>query len=87
MEKGSKGGGKEKEGEKENGGVDFRICWENIYTEGQADMLFQINDGHVQGWCLGVKRKRLNMRNWIHLAKDKDYWRAHVNEALNLRDS
>jgi hypothetical protein len=24
-------------------------------------------------------------KNWIHLAKDRDYWRALVNMVMNLR--
>jgi hypothetical protein len=26
-----------------------------------------------------------NMRNWVHSALDRDYWRALVNVASNLR--
>ena len=27
----------------------------------------------------------INTRKWVDLAKDRDYWRAVVNVALNLR--
>jgi hypothetical protein len=27
----------------------------------------------------------INIRNWIDLAQDRDYWRALVNVALNLQ--
>ena len=29
----------------------------------------------------------INMRNWVDLAQDRDYWRALVNAALNLQIS
>ena len=28
---------------------------------------------------------RVNARNWVDSAKDRDYWRALVNATLNLR--
>ena len=27
----------------------------------------------------------INAENWVDLAQDKDYWRALMNDALNLR--
>ena len=37
----------------------------------------------------GMDRKEigLNVRNWVYLAQDRDYWRALVNVALNLLSS
>jgi hypothetical protein len=29
----------------------------------------------------------INTRNWVDLAKDRDYWRALVNSTLNLQVS
>ena len=34
---------------------------------------------------MDLKEIEINMRNWVDLAQDKDYWRALVNEALNLQ--
>ena len=34
---------------------------------------------------MDLKEIGINMRNWVHSAQDRDYWRALVNEALNLR--
>jgi hypothetical protein len=33
----------------------------------------------------GLKEVSINTRNWVDSAQDKDYWRALVNAALNLR--
>ena len=34
---------------------------------------------------MDLKQVGINTRNWIDSAQDRDYWRALVNEALNLR--
>ena len=34
---------------------------------------------------MDLKEIGTNTRNWVNLAQDKDYWRALVNAALNLR--
>ena len=35
---------------------------------------------------MGLKEMGINTRNWVHSGHDRDYWRAVVNEALNLQD-
>jgi hypothetical protein len=34
---------------------------------------------------MGLKEIGIDMRNWVDSAQDRDYWKALVNEALNLR--
>ena len=34
---------------------------------------------------MGLKEIGINMRIWFNSAKDRDYWKAFVNVALNLR--
>ena len=34
---------------------------------------------------MDLKEIGINTRNWFHSAKDKDYWRALVNAAFDLR--
>ena len=34
---------------------------------------------------MDLKELRINRRNWVDSAQDKDYWRALVNAALKLR--
>ena len=34
---------------------------------------------------MGLKEIGINMRNWVDLAQDRDYYRVLVNVALNLR--
>jgi hypothetical protein len=34
---------------------------------------------------INLKEICVNMRNWVDLAQDIDYWKAFVNAALNLR--
>ena len=33
---------------------------------------------------MGLKEIGINMRNWVEMAQDRDYWKALVNVALNL---
>ena len=33
---------------------------------------------------MDLKEMGTNMRNWVDLGQDMDFWRALVNEALNL---
>jgi hypothetical protein len=34
---------------------------------------------------MDLKEMDINARNWVDLNQDRDYWRALVNAALNLR--
>ena len=34
---------------------------------------------------LDIKELDINMRNWVALVQDRNYWRAPVNAALHLR--
>ena len=34
---------------------------------------------------MNLKEISINRKNWIDSAQDRDYWRAFVNAALNLR--
>ena len=34
---------------------------------------------------MALKEISINTRSWVDLAQGKDYWRAFVNAALNLR--
>ena len=34
---------------------------------------------------IDLKEIGINTRNWVDLSQDKDYWRALVNAAFNLR--
>ena len=34
---------------------------------------------------MDLKEIGINTRNWVDSAQDRDYWRALVNAALNLR--
>ena len=36
---------------------------------------------------MDLKKIGVNKSNWIDSAKDRDYWRVHVNAELNLRVS
>ena len=36
-------------------------------------------------FIIDLKEISVNTTNWIDSAKDRDYSRVHVNEALNLR--
>ena len=35
---------------------------------------------NILDWVIGI-----NTKNWVHSSRDRDYWRALVNAALNLR--
>ena len=35
---------------------------------------------------MDLKEIGINMRNWVDLAQDRDYWIAFVNVAMNLQD-
>jgi hypothetical protein len=34
---------------------------------------------------MDINEKYINKKNWVDLTEDRDYWRALVNSALNLR--
>jgi hypothetical protein len=34
---------------------------------------------------MDLKEININTKNWVHSAQDRDYWRALVNVAFNLR--
>ena len=34
---------------------------------------------------MDLKEIGINTRNWVHSAKNRDYWRALVNKTLNFR--
>jgi hypothetical protein len=34
---------------------------------------------------IDIQEIGINMRNWVGSSQDRDYWRALVNSALNLR--
>ena len=36
---------------------------------------------------INLKEIGVNTRNWIDPAQDRDYWRAFLNETLNLQFS
>ena len=36
---------------------------------------------------LDLKEMGINTRNWVDTVQDRDYWRTHMNPALNLRVS
>ena len=33
---------------------------------------------------MDLKEMGIDTRNWVDSAQDKDYWRVHVNAAVNL---
>ena len=40
--------------------------------------------GHIK---IDLEELGISVGNWVHLAQDRDYWRALVIAALNLRVS
>ena len=36
---------------------------------------------------MDLKEIDINMRNWVDLAQDSDYWRVLVNAALNVQNN
>ena len=52
-------------------------------------ILIEIFEWHRRRWenniRMDLKKIGVNMRNWVNSAHDRDYWRVHVNVALNLR--
>ena len=77
-----------------------RLRWAgHVARMEEARNAFKILTGKPTGnWPLGRPRRRwegnirmdhdeisINARNWVDSAQGRDYWRALVNAALNLR--
>ena len=45
----------------------------------------QDQDGQNNNIRMELEKIGINAGNWVDLAKDRNYWRALVNAALNLR--
>ena len=61
-----------------------RLRWAGHVARMEEDRnAFKILTGrlHLQD----LKEIGIITRNWVDSAQDRDYWRAHVNTALNLR--
>ena len=70
-----------------------RLRWEgNVAKMEEGRSIFKILTGKPIGERpLGRRRRRwednirMDLGNWVHSAQDRNYWRALVNAALNLR--
>ena len=69
-----------------------RLRWAgNVARMEEGRSAFKILTGKLAGkGKLGRRRWEdkeivIKTRNWVDSAQDRDYWRALVNEALNLR--
>jgi hypothetical protein len=64
-------------------------CWQYIYFSGGSKVVPARNERHtvitrteIFGWILEMGWGGMN---WIHLAQDRDQWRAVVKKVMNLR--
>ena len=66
-----------------------RLRWaDHVARMEEGRSAFKILTGTPAGGrCLGRPRRRWedNIRNWVVSTQDRNYWRALVNAALNLR--
>jgi hypothetical protein len=68
-------------------GVVGRICKEAMQVGSETPMVFYCII-HQEALCcqiLSLKGNRFGDVDWIHLAQDRDRWRALVNTVMNLR--
>ena len=77
-----------------------RLCWaEHVARMEEGSIAFKILTGKPTrkrslGWSrhrwednirMDLKERGINTRNWVDSAQGRNYWRALVNAALNLR--